>query len=161
MSARWTPGSFLALFMGATRIRRGYMITMLPVRGTIAVGDAIEMLWPGGDAILLEVAAIDIAAKYQPAAIEESPQELASLRRPVIVKDPDDERLMLDPGHILTVPEDEPHWPQDMRNRLRLAPAGVLLVEPGSLNHDKLIRLPPPDERTYHRLAQLVRQDVL
>jgi hypothetical protein len=137
------------------------MITMLPVRGTFAVGDTIEVIWPGGDAILLEVAATDIAAKYQPAAIEEARRQGIPLRRPVIVEEPDDKRLALNPGHILTVPEDEPYWPQDMGDRLHLAPPGVLLVEPGSLDHKKLIRLPPPDKRTYHSLAQLVRESIL
>ncbi|GAB4447169.1 MAG: hypothetical protein Kow00120_17330 [Anaerolineae bacterium] len=159
--AQWIPGPFLALFMGATWITRGYMVTMLPVRGTFQVGDAIEVIWPGGDSILLEVASVEVESRYQPAAIEDAHRRRIPLRRPVIVAAPEDERLALTPGAILTVPEDAPHWPDSLRSRLRVAPAGVLLAAPGSLTHEKLSALPPPAQRTFHNVLALVRQGIL
>ncbi len=159
--AQWMPGPFLALFMGAAWIKRGYMITLLQVRGAFNVGDAIEMLWPGADSILLEVVAVDVEARYQQATLEDAFMRGTPLRRPAIVMPPDDERLELAPGEILTVPEDAPHWPEAIRSRLRVAPAGVLLAAPGSLDHKKLSALPPPEQRTYHNLLALVKQGIL
>lgn len=158
---QWIPGPFLALFMGAAWITRGYMITLLPVRGAFRAGDKIEMIWPGADSILLEVAFADVAANYQPAALQDAFDQQIPLRTPVIVKAPEDQRLQLEPGHFLTVPEDEPHWPRVMAARLRVAPAGVLLAEPGSLDRQKLSALPPPEQRTYHRLVALVKEGVI
>jgi hypothetical protein len=122
------------------------------------------MIWPGADSISLKVEALDTESRYQPAALEEARRRRIPLRLPIIVREPDDERLRLDPGHILSVPDDEPHWPDEMRGWLSFAPAGVLLAAQSSLSYDKLDKLdtlPPPEERSYHNLTKLVDEKVI
>ncbi len=161
MTVKWIPGPFLAIFMGATWIKQGYMIAMLPVRGSFSIGDGVEVIWPGADPIALKIKAANTESNYRPATIERAQRAGIPLRSTIIVEDPSDARLAIRRGHFLAIPEDAAHFPDAMRDWVQLAPPGVLLAAPGTLDAAKIKALPAPAARDYHNIVRLVEEGVL
>lgn len=161
MGPQWIPGPFLGIFTGATWIKRGFMITMQPVRGAVSVGDRIEMHWPVGDSIEIEIEALDVESNYRPATLDKAHREGVPLRIPVLIKDPTDARLNFRRGHFFVLPDDAEKFPEKLHPWVHVAPEGIILAAPGSLTHDQLKALPAPEKRTYHNIIKLVNKGIL